>query len=58
MDGGSNGGTVCKRRPYSRVILGVWFTAICRIEIRYNKDNPLFSIEYDSKDWVLIKENN
>jgi len=26
VDGGSNGGTVCQRRPYNRVILGVWFT--------------------------------
>ena len=28
MDGGFNGDTVCRRRPYNRVILGVWFTKI------------------------------
>ena len=28
MDGGSNGGTVCQRRPHNRVILGVWFTIL------------------------------
>ena len=26
VDGGFNGGTVCRRRPYNRVNLGVWFT--------------------------------
>ena len=28
MDGGFNGDTVFQRRPYNRVILGVWFTII------------------------------
>ena len=26
--GGFNGDTVCRRRPYNRVILGVWFTSL------------------------------
>jgi len=28
VDGGFNGGTVCRRWPYNRVILGVWFTTL------------------------------
>ena len=28
VDGGFNGGTVCRRRPDNRVNLGVWFTKL------------------------------
>ena len=28
MDRGFNEGTVCQRRPYNRLIIGVWFTII------------------------------
>ena len=31
MDGGFNGDTVCRRRPYNRVTLGVWFTILYMI---------------------------
>ena len=31
VDGGFNGDTVCRRRPYNRVILGVWFTTLLYI---------------------------
>ena len=28
MNGGSNGGTICQRRPYNRVDYGIWFTIL------------------------------
>ena len=68
VDGGFNGGTVCRRRPYNRVNLGVWFTTLflwtnkifrerwCRSEKEKKMDERLQSFREMQK--TFLKTSN